>query len=184
LGEAKHFCVRSPGGGKEKRGSRAIRGACRKKMSAHLRDTQRSEPSGAQLWHEFCSDIAQSYGDIMSRPLIVTLLLISAAPVYAQDQQPDSAKLKTDAQKVVSIISRDRLKTQTYCQILELSDQIDQDENPANTDELAQKIDSLEVKLGPEFMTLVHSLSNMDPGSPDAQDIRTMIESLDSLCGD
>ena len=120
----------------------------------------------------------------MSRPLIVALLLISAAPVHAQDQQPDSTKLKTDAQKVVSIISRDRLKTQTYCQILELSDQIDQDENPANTDELAQKIDSLEVKLGPEFMTLVHGLSNMDPGSPDAQDIRTMIESLDSLCGD
>ena len=120
----------------------------------------------------------------MGRPFIVALLLIFAAPVYAQDQQPDSAKLKTDAQKVVSIISRDKLKTQTYCQILELSDQIDQDENPANTDELAQKIDSLEGKLGPEFMTLAHDLSNMDPGSPDAQDIHAMIESLDSLCGD
>jgi hypothetical protein len=78
----------------------------------------------------------------MSRPLIVALLLISTAPVYAQDQQPDAAKLKMDAQKVVSIISHDKLKTQTYCQILELSDQIDQDENPANTDELAQKIDT------------------------------------------
>jgi hypothetical protein len=119
----------------------------------------------------------------MSKPLIVALLLISAAPAYAQNQEPDSAKLKTDAQKVISIISRDRLKTQTYCQILELSDQIDQDENPANTDELAQKIDNLEGKLGPEFMTLVHDLSNMDSGSRDAQDIHVMIESLDSLCG-
>lgn len=142
-------------------------------------DTQ----GGSQSWHGFCSDIARSYGDIMSKPLIVALLLISAAPAYAQNQEPDSAKLKTDAQKVISIISRDRLKTQTYCQILELSDQIDQDENPANTDELAQKIDNLEGKLGPEFMTLVHDLSNMDSGSRDAQDIHVMIESLDSLCG-
>jgi hypothetical protein len=120
----------------------------------------------------------------MSRPLIVALSLISTAPVYAQNQQPDAAKLKTDAQKVVSIISHDKLKTQTYCQILELSDQIDEDENPANTDELAQKIDNLEGKLGPEFMTLVHDVSNMDPGSPDARDIHAIIESLDGLCGE
>jgi hypothetical protein len=120
----------------------------------------------------------------MSRPLITAFLLISTAPVYAQDQQPYATKLKTDAQKVVSIISHDKLKTQTYCQILELSDQIDQDENPANTDELAQKIDNLEGKLGPEFMTLVHDVSNMDPGSPDARDIHAIIESLDGLCGE
>jgi hypothetical protein len=123
-------------------------------------------------------------GAFMSRPLIVVILLISAAAAYAEDQRPDAVKLKTDAQKVVSIISHDKLKTQTYCQILELSDQIDQDENPAKTDELAQKIDQLEGKLGPEFKTLVYEVSNMDPGSPDAQDIHATIESLESLCGD
>ena len=125
-----------------------------------------------------------SHGDIMSRTLTVALLLIFTAPAYAQDQQLDAAKLRTAAQKVVSIISRDKLKTQTYCQILELSDQIDQDENPANTDELAQKIDNLEGKLGPEFMAFVHDLSTIDPNSPDAQDIHAIIESLDNLCGD
>ena len=93
-------------------------------------------------------------------------------------------QVKDGCTKVVSIISHDKLKTQTYCQILELSDQIDQDENPANTDELAQKIDNLEGKLGPEFMTLAHDVSNMDPGFPDAQDIHAIIESLDGLCGD
>ena len=180
--EAKRFVFGCPP--VEKRGSQAIPGACQKNCQHHVPDTQHGEPGGSPPWHEFCSDIARSYGNIMSRPLIVALLLISAAPVYAQDQQPDSAKLKTDAQKVVSVISRDRLKTQTYCQILELSDQIDEDENPANADELARKIDNLEAKLGPEFMTLVHDLSNMDPGSPDSRDIHAMIESLDSLCGD
>ena len=53
----------------------------------------------------------------MNRLLIVAILVISAAPVYAQAQQPDAAKLKADAQKVVSIISGDKAKAQAYCQI-------------------------------------------------------------------
>ena len=56
----------------------------------------------------------------MNSPLIVSILLISAVPEYAQAQQPDIAKLKADAQKVVSIIKGDKAKTQTYCQILNL----------------------------------------------------------------
>jgi hypothetical protein len=120
----------------------------------------------------------------MSKPLIVAVLLICAAPVSAQNQPPDATKLKAEAKKVVGIIGHDRLKTQTYCQILELNDQIDQDENPAKTDELAQEIDSLEGKLGSEFMSLVHDVSNMDPDSPDAREIRATIESLDGQCGD
>jgi DNA repair ATPase RecN len=120
----------------------------------------------------------------MSRLLTVATLAISLVPLYAQAQQSNAAKLKADAQKVVSIISRDKLKTQIYCEMLDLSDQIDQEENPAKTEELARKIDNLEGKLGPEFMTLVHDLSNMDPDSQDAQDIHAIIESLDGLCGD
>ena len=91
-------------------------------------------------------------------------------------------QVKDGCTKVVSIISHDKLKTQTYCQILELSDQIDQDENPANTDELAQKIDNLEGKLGPEFITLVHALTDIDAHSQDAHDIRSIIAPLDGSC--
>jgi hypothetical protein len=36
----------------------------------------------------------------MNRPLIVAILLISAAPLYAQGQQPDAAKLKADAHMI------------------------------------------------------------------------------------
>jgi hypothetical protein len=49
----------------------------------------------------------------MNIPLIVAILLISAPPVYAQDQQPDAAKLKADAQKVVSIIKGDKAASWT-----------------------------------------------------------------------
>ena len=55
--------------------------------------------------------------EIMYRLLIVGILIISTMPLCAQAQQPDAAKLKADAQKVVSIISGDKAKTQTYCQI-------------------------------------------------------------------
>ena len=52
----------------------------------------------------------------MNRLLIVGILIISTAPLYAQ-AQPDPAKLKADAQKVVSIISGENAKTQTFCQM-------------------------------------------------------------------
>jgi len=42
----------------------------------------------------------------------------------AQAQQPDVAKLRADAQKVVSVIKGDKAKTQAYCQINDLDDQI------------------------------------------------------------
>jgi hypothetical protein len=61
----------------------------------------------------------------MNRLLIVVILVISTAPLYAQAQQPDMAKLKADAQKVVSIIRGDKAKTQTYCQINSLGGEID-----------------------------------------------------------
>ena len=53
----------------------------------------------------------------MNRSLIAAISLICAAPLYARDQQPDAAKLKADAQKVVSIIKSDKAKTQVYCEM-------------------------------------------------------------------
>jgi hypothetical protein len=120
----------------------------------------------------------------MNRLLVIGFWVISTAPLHAQAQQPDAAKLTADAQKVVSMISSDKLKTQTYCQIFELNHEIEQEENPAKADELSQTIDNLEGKLGPEFMALVHGLSDIDPHSQDALEIRVMIESLENLCED
>ena len=62
----------------------------------------------------------------MNQLLIVGILILSTVPLYAQNQQPDMAKLKADAQKVASIITGDKAKTQTYCQVLDLSDELDQ----------------------------------------------------------
>jgi hypothetical protein len=74
-------------------------------------------------------------------------------PLYAQGAQPDTAKLKADAKKVVSIISGDKAKTLTYCHILELTDEldgIDEQKDRTKADDLVQKIGELEKTLGPE----------------------------------
>jgi hypothetical protein len=52
----------------------------------------------------------------MNRKSVVAILLVAAVPVCAQAQKPSAAKVtKADAQKVVKIISGDKAKTQTYC---------------------------------------------------------------------
>ena len=52
----------------------------------------------------------------MNLRLIVTILAIAAAPICAQAQRPIPAKgAKTDAQKVLKIISSDKANTRIYC---------------------------------------------------------------------
>ena len=89
-------------------------------------------------------------GKFMNRLLILGILIISTAPpLFAQAQQPNAAEL---AQKVVSIISGDKAKTQTYCQILDLSDELDQADQQKDrekAEELSQKINELQKNLAP-----------------------------------
>ena len=122
----------------------------------------------------------------MNKMLMVAILVISAVPLYAQDQ-PNLAKLKADAENVVKIISGDKLKIQTYCEFADLSDQIDQanrEQDTEKTEELSQKVDKLGRKLGPEFVGLADVLKNTDPNSQDGQEIGSIFDKLDEFCGD
>ena len=121
----------------------------------------------------------------MNLRLIVAILATCAVPTYAQAQNASAAKVKADAQNVVKIISGDKRKTQIYCQTAELSDEIDQEENPAKTEELSQKIDDLEQKLSAEYATLVGNLKDIDSNSQDdGREIGSILEALDRLCED
>jgi len=116
--------------------------------------------------------------------LFIGLLLVLTAPLYAQAEQPDMAKLKADAQNIVKIISGDKLKTQTYCEIVELDDEIDEAQGSSKAEELSQKVDKLVEKLGPEYIALVSALKDIDPNSQDGQEIGSILGRLDDLCGD
>ena len=117
--------------------------------------------------------------------LLIGLLLVLTAPLYAQAEQPDIAKLKADAQKVVSVIRGDKAKSQAYCQINSLGGEIDlaaQARDEQKADALTKKINDLENQLGPEYLALFDALNNADPNSVDFQDIMSLFENLDKTC--
>jgi hypothetical protein len=123
----------------------------------------------------------------MNKTLIVAILLIAEAPMYAQDQQSNAIKLKADAQKVVSIIKGDKAKTQVYCEINDLGEQIgeaDQKKDDKNAEALSQQVTELEKKLGPEYLALVNNLNNVDPNSPEGREIDSILAPLDDACED
>ena len=122
----------------------------------------------------------------MNLKLIAAILVIAAVPVCAQAQKPSAANVtKADAQKVVKMISGDKTKTQTYCDMAKLGDQIEQANEKKETkkaDELSQKMDELGTKLGPEYVALMDGLKEIDAESQDGQEIGSTLEALDNLC--
>ncbi len=123
----------------------------------------------------------------MNRLLIAAILIISTLPLYAQGQTPNAAQLKSDAQKVVSIIKGNKEKTQVYCQIDDLGEQIgeaDQKKDHEKAEALSQQITELEKKLGPEYMALVSDLNRVDPNSPEGREIDSILAPLDDSCED
>jgi hypothetical protein len=118
--------------------------------------------------------------------LIVAILTISTSPLCAQRQQQEVAKLKADARNVVVIIGSDKTKTQTYCQIHDLSEQLilaveENDRKKANA--LAEKIAELSEKMGLEFAALIDVGKRVNLNSPDGQEIASIIASLGESCG-
>jgi phage-related minor tail protein len=122
----------------------------------------------------------------MNPKLIVAVFVIAAVPVYAQAQKPSTAKVTAaDVQKVVTLISGDKAKTQTYCDIGKLNEQIEEADDKKDikkTEELSQQIDALGKKLGPEYAALMNGLQEVDPESEDGKKIGLMFEPLDKLC--
>jgi predicted transcriptional regulator len=118
----------------------------------------------------------------MNLRLSIAMLAIVASPIFVQAQETSAAKMKEEAQKVVKIISSDKSKTQTYCDLVKVSNQIDQAEANSKADQLYQQMDELVAKLGPEYIELIGELQDMDPNSEDGKEIASTLEALDKLC--
>jgi len=102
-----------------------------------------------------------------------------------QDQQPNVAELKADAQKVVSMIQGDKSKTRVYCQINALDEQIseaDRKRDEKKAEALSKRLTELEKKLGPEYFALELDLNHVNPNSPVGREIDSMLASLDDSC--
>jgi hypothetical protein len=117
--------------------------------------------------------------------LIVASLLISTAPLYAQRQQQNVAKLKKDAQKVVSIISGDEAKTQTYCEARGIAEQIVQavqQKDNEKVEDLSNNLIEQQKNLGSEYLALMESLRSVILSPKDTQEIEAMFDRLDDSC--
>jgi len=122
----------------------------------------------------------------MNRLLIVAILVIYALPLDVQAaQQPDPAKLKADAQRIVRVIHDDRAKSQAYCQINSLSGQINQavqERDGQKADALNRKISDLEKTLGPEYLAFFDTFNNLDQSPKEFRDILPMFDTLNQSC--
>jgi hypothetical protein len=127
--------------------------------------------------------IADGRRRLMNMKLIVAILVTTAMPVYAQAQ--DRNPVVTAAQRVVEIISSDPAKVETYCAIGKLGVQIE-DANEAKdkktADVLTQKMRGLEKQLGPEYLSLMYGLQEIDSESEDGVEIEAMLRPLDRSC--
>jgi hypothetical protein len=168
------------------------------------------QPIVAQPPSERTSDIIMvnrmRKGALMKLKLSVVSLLVVALPICAQAQVPQtpqtpkapkaSKELKgakgskelskvAAAQKVVKTISGDKAKTQTYCDIGKLGDQIEEagkQNDMKKIDELNSKMQELATKLGPDYVELMGGLEDIDPTSKESQDVGVALASLDKLC--
>ncbi len=122
----------------------------------------------------------------MTLKLLAVAAVIVAMPLYAQAQPKPAAKpTKADAQRIVQTISGDKNKTQKYCDLSKLGDQMDEAEQKKDNkklDELSKKADDLMNQLGPEYASFMDGLQAMNPESTEGKEIGTVLEALDKLC--
>jgi hypothetical protein len=122
----------------------------------------------------------------MNLNLVIAILVIVAVPLGFFSLRTHQVT-KADAQEVLKIISGDKAKTQSYCDMTKLDEQIKQAKEKKDNKtviELSQKLDFLEEKLGPKYVALMDGLDDIDPKSEVAQEIEAVLDDLyDNLCG-
>jgi len=116
----------------------------------------------------------------------IATLLATTVLAQAQGAPPNVPKpTKADVQKVVQIVSGDKAKTQAYCELAKLDDQmaaLDPKKDEKKLDALSQQADALAQKIGPEYIKLMQGLDQIDENSGEGKEFGTLLSQLDKLC--
>jgi hypothetical protein len=120
--------------------------------------------------------------------LMIAVLPLSVQAQQPQPNQPPSGPKPTvaDVQRVVGSITSDKEKSQAYCDLVKLDDQIDQADKNKDTkqaQELSGKAGQMVQKLGPEYNALMVSLQRVDPSSQEGQQMAAAFDKLEKMCG-
>jgi hypothetical protein len=127
----------------------------------------------------------------MTLKFFVAAALFVAVPVdaFAQSDKTNVQLLKPtieDAQKLVEIITSDKDKLKTYCEIGKLHEQLDDAEEKFDAKEfeaLVATLDSLEQQMGPDYIRVTDGLGDVDPHSAEGQKFNAVFEPLRKQCG-
>jgi hypothetical protein len=126
----------------------------------------------------------------MKLKLVAAISALAAIPALAHAQQssprPNVPKpTKADAQNVVQIITSDKVKTQAYCDLTKLENDVKTaaEKNDTKTLEvLGNQADALIDKLGPEYYKVMDGLEQVDPNSSEAKEFMSILSQLDKRC--
>jgi len=117
---------------------------------------------------------------------LVAAISALAIPALAHAQQGGPPKVpkptKADAQNVVQIITSDKVKTQAYCDLTKLEDQLKAKTDPKTVETLTKQAEALIDKLGPEYFKLMDGLERVDPKSSEAKEFMSILSELDKRC--
>lgn len=120
----------------------------------------------------------------MKLKLIAAVFAVAILPLGAQAQK--AAKVtKADAERMVKMIGGDKGKVKIYCDISKLGDEIeqaDQKKDSKKVDELSEKMEGMSKQLGPDYVSFVNALQEMNPESKEAQEIGGVLDALDKQC--
>ena len=122
----------------------------------------------------------------MKLKLVAISALAIPALAHAQQSGPQPKKpTKADAQNVVQIITSDKVKSQAYCDLTKLLDQIQvaKEKNDSNTIQaLRKEVDPLVAKLGPEYPKMIEGLVQVDLTSSEGKELLSILSELDKSC--
>ncbi len=119
------------------------------------------------------------------RPKLVLAISAIAIPALAHAQPSVPKPTKADAQNVVQIIISDKAKTQAYCDLTKLEEQVKaaaQRNDTKTLEALSKQAEELIDKLGPEYYKLMDGLGQVDPKSSEANEFMSILSELDKRC--
>jgi hypothetical protein len=119
----------------------------------------------------------------MSWKHLLAICMIAAFPSLAL-AQPTTKPTKADVEKVIQLISADKAKVKTYCELQKIGeqmDQLDQKKDAKKLQELDKQMVALEQKLGPEYVKLMKAMESVSEAQDKA--LIDAFEPLNKMCG-
>jgi hypothetical protein len=109
-----------------------------------------------------------------------------APPPGPQQQQPQAPKpTEAQVQKIVQTISADKAKSDSYCKIMKIQQQmgaLDEKKDAKKLQALGQQADTEAQKLGPDFEKMMDGLEQVDENSAEGKKLAAILATLDSKC--